>query len=86
MNTLQLWLEAKCVVIPLGLDLSVVNPADSEVGFITIYDIPAGLLLSHGSAVDGRTGGLSRCTQFSNYCWVMHMLTHLNSPSNLLPR
>ncbi|MEZ9012669.1 RTX toxin [Vibrio splendidus] len=40
--------------IPLGLDLSLVNPADSEVGFITIYDIPAGLTFSHGSMVDGQ--------------------------------
>ncbi|MGO2319181.1 MAG: T1SS-143 repeat domain-containing protein [Vibrio toranzoniae] len=40
--------------VPLGLDLSLVNPADSEVGFITIYDIPAGLTFSHGSMVDGQ--------------------------------
>lgn len=40
--------------IPLGLDLSLVNPADSEEGFITIYDIPAGLTFSHGSMVDGQ--------------------------------
>ncbi|MCF7493979.1 RTX toxin [Vibrio sp. L5-1] len=40
--------------IPLNLDLSLVNPADSEVGFITIYDIPAGLTFSHGSMVDGQ--------------------------------
>ncbi|MEZ9671680.1 Ig-like domain-containing protein [Vibrio lentus] len=40
--------------IPLGLDLSLVNPADSEVGFITIYDIPSGLTFSHGSMVDGQ--------------------------------
>ncbi|MEZ9030601.1 Ig-like domain-containing protein [Vibrio sp. 10N.247.311.00] len=40
--------------IPLGLDLSLVNPADSEVGFITIHDIPAGLTFSHGSMVDGQ--------------------------------
>ncbi|NOJ08654.1 T1SS-143 repeat domain-containing protein [Vibrio splendidus] len=40
--------------IPLGLDLSLVNPADSEVGFITIYDIPAGLTFSHGSMVEGQ--------------------------------
>ncbi|MEZ8640814.1 Ig-like domain-containing protein [Vibrio sp. NC2] len=40
--------------IPLGLDLSLVNPADSEVGFITIYDIPAGLTFSHGSMVDSQ--------------------------------
>ncbi|MCG9692980.1 RTX toxin [Vibrio sp. Isolate22] len=40
--------------IPLGLDLSLVNPADSEEGFITIYDIPAGLTFSHGSIVDGQ--------------------------------
>ncbi|MGR4998890.1 Ig-like domain-containing protein [Vibrio celticus] len=40
--------------IPLGLDLALVNPADSEVGFITIYDIPAGLTFSHGSMVDGQ--------------------------------
>ncbi|MEL0607741.1 RTX toxin [Vibrio echinoideorum] len=39
--------------IPLNLDLSLVNPADSEVGFITIYDIPVGLTFSHGSMVDG---------------------------------
>ncbi|MFS1947487.1 RTX toxin [Vibrio lentus] len=40
--------------IPLGLDLSLVNPADSEEGFITIYDIPAGLTFSHGSMVGGQ--------------------------------
>ncbi len=40
--------------VPLGLDLSLVNPADSELGFITIYDIPAGLTFSHGSMVDGQ--------------------------------
>uniref|UniRef100_UPI00148DC071 T1SS-143 repeat domain-containing protein n=1 Tax=Vibrio cyclitrophicus TaxID=47951 RepID=UPI00148DC071 len=40
--------------IPLNLDLSLVNPADSEAGFITIYDIPAGLTFSHGSMVDGQ--------------------------------
>ncbi|MFA0057035.1 T1SS-143 repeat domain-containing protein [Vibrio echinoideorum] len=40
--------------IPLNLELSLVNPADSEVGFITIYDIPAGLTFSHGSMVDGQ--------------------------------
>ncbi|MEZ8737920.1 Ig-like domain-containing protein [Vibrio sp. 10N.239.312.D08] len=40
--------------IPLGLDLSLVNPADSEVGFITIHDIPAGLTFSHGSMVYGQ--------------------------------
>lgn len=40
--------------IPLGLDLSLVNPAYSEEGFITIYDIPAGLTFSHGSMVDGQ--------------------------------
>ncbi|WP_061016508.1 RTX toxin [Vibrio splendidus] len=40
--------------IPLGLDLSLVNPADSEEGFITIYDIPAGLTFSHGSTVGGQ--------------------------------
>ncbi|TVU65845.1 RTX toxin [Vibrio atlanticus] len=40
--------------IPLNLALSLVNPADSEVGFITIYDIPAGLTFSHGSMVDGQ--------------------------------
>ncbi|CAK1849209.1 RTX toxin [Vibrio crassostreae] len=40
--------------IPLGLDLSLVNPADSEEGFITIYNIPAGLTFSHGSMVDGQ--------------------------------
>ncbi|MFA0227368.1 type I secretion C-terminal target domain-containing protein, partial [Vibrio sp. 10N.261.45.A7] len=63
--------------IPLGLDLSLVNPADSEEGFITIYDIPAGLTFSHGSMVDGQyvveladvpnlaiTGGYNSGTQF----------------------
>ncbi|MCK8083935.1 RTX toxin [Vibrio sp. 1CM8B] len=40
--------------IPLGLDLALVNPADSEEGFITIYDIPAGLTFSHGSTVGGQ--------------------------------
>ncbi|MFI3275055.1 Ig-like domain-containing protein [Vibrio sp.] len=40
--------------IPLGLDLSLVNPADSEEGFITIYDIPVGLTFSHGSMVGGQ--------------------------------
>ncbi|CAH7170833.1 RTX toxin [Vibrio chagasii] len=40
--------------ITLGLDLSLVNPADSEEGFITIYDIPAGLTFSHGSTVGGQ--------------------------------
>ncbi|WP_261886987.1 T1SS-143 repeat domain-containing protein [Vibrio pomeroyi] len=63
--------------IPLGLDLSLVNPADSEEGFITIYDIPAGLTFSHGSMVGGQyvvdladvpnlaiTGGYSSGDQF----------------------
>lgn len=63
--------------IPLGLELSLINPAASEEGFITIYDIPSGLTLSHGSYVDGQyvvnledvadlaiTGGYSGATTF----------------------
>ncbi|WP_408063557.1 RTX toxin [Vibrio pelagius] len=40
--------------IPLGLELSLINPADSEVGYITIYGIPTGLTLSHGAVVEGQ--------------------------------
>ncbi|HAS8598215.1 TPA: type I secretion C-terminal target domain-containing protein [Vibrio vulnificus] len=39
--------------IPLNLDMSMVNPADGEEGYLTISGLPDGLLLSAGSKESG---------------------------------
>ncbi|TFH92424.1 T1SS-143 repeat domain-containing protein [Vibrio ouci] len=40
--------------IPLGLSMSLINPADNESGFVTISGLPSGLVLSAGTLSDGK--------------------------------
>lgn len=40
--------------IPLGLELSLINPATDETGFVTISGLPSGLLLSSGTEENGK--------------------------------